>query len=1126
MKRKFRCAGCRQKYSIDKEISKMPSCPKCGGELGEIPVDDEKPSSRYETLRTVAKAIPWKPVAVAGAVIAVFVIVGIILNNRRREEPQPQPQVTQNTQPVEEEQPPGEDKTEPVFGTIPESAKEDFERCLKEHQFASAKRIVKNLLETGVPEEKLAAEFGRIVENCSNEVYDLNPEGKTPRELFDQVSTIRAYQDLSDLLPSQEMRVLHGYMDTRMKMAFERAVKQLRAKFETIETNVRKNNPPLDKVTAEIEDILRDFTCLIEISSEISELFDTRSSKILSIARVQFSSISEFEKLMAAKDYDRAAEMLCSLSESKGYATEEAFNKLMAKYLKQLAAGLIETKSVNTPEAQQRLKEIIAQLEEAQKSNKEMLETITSALSEYQNSPLTYTIRGGDEEFTATIASISGDIVFFKRGSENVPLSLTLIDPAVVGGILEKPKKRTPEEDFKVGLFYLQACDSDKAKAFFDAACKKNPKLKPMVPKIDEIAGKKPVRGAFTYREGMVCATYTKATGLTKDDFDLTACSIKAGDGFYLNASGKALAVFKAVPFLKNSCSMTLKLKDGKSRFEFGLMERDSKDSVKIVLGADTIQLIDGKTTKKFKRPQSTSFRLVYENGKLTLRDADRTTFSETVGILDNPAPFIGGSSSVKFTSVSFSGQCDKDWYAAKISPLEEALKFTVMHDITIPAPDPNGFKAYLVTRIEKPVLGLPLKFGIPPLSLKTDFLKEFDKFLDSGGSGFNMVDYTGGFVSKYGKLPHLVLYHAIALSYSFQVSQAQETFDEILQDWPNFAGARAQYAWFLARSRKDAEAEAEFKRAIEIDPLEPVCYALYAEYLAAFKQKYEEADKNIRIARSLDSSSKTIALVQDRISGYARGQKFGEPPVVVQSDSSRYIVRSYLTKEQTERYAKILEAARDYFESFTGLKAKIAEKPYITIFKNREQYLTYVEYLGTKEPFTTAGMFVPPNQLILFEMGAETFHTMIHEGFHHFLFICGPGRQIPLWVNEGTSEYVAGIEVDETTWKVKKSGGILRGRLYQAKQSAKNRKLNDFVKITNQEFYNPANAGNNYAQGWATVHYFCEYSSSKYRDVYVKCLRDTMSGSKWDDAFFGSFPDTQLQGMSPEYQTHVEGLN
>jgi tetratricopeptide (TPR) repeat protein len=76
-----------------------------------------------------------------------------------------------------------------------------------------------------------------------------------------------------------------------------------------------------------------------------------------------------------------------------------------------------------------------------------------------------------------------------------------------------------------------------------------------------------------------------------------------------------------------------------------------------------------------------------------------------------------------------------------------------------------------------------------------------------------------------------------------------------------NISSIHYTYAWFLTLTRKNDEAVAEMKKAVEIDPLNPYCTS-YLAWLYLFIGRYEEAIAEARKTLDLDPNYTTAFFV------------------------------------------------------------------------------------------------------------------------------------------------------------------------------------------------------------------------------------------------------------------------
>jgi uncharacterized protein DUF1570 len=136
---------------------------------------------------------------------------------------------------------------------------------------------------------------------------------------------------------------------------------------------------------------------------------------------------------------------------------------------------------------------------------------------------------------------------------------------------------------------------------------------------------------------------------------------------------------------------------------------------------------------------------------------------------------------------------------------------------------------------------------------------------------------------------------------------------------------------------------------------------------------------------------------------------------------------------------------------------------------------------------------------------------VMSHEAWHqYFHWACGSIIDFPAWCDEGIAEYFYSCYVGEDGKLVLGSPNDVRLETAQ-RLAASDRYVpfGEFVQYVQAEYY--ANAGANYAQGWAFTHFLNEhpgYKKKGYVRKFVKIFVDQHSVEKTVPRVFGRKPD------------------
>lgn len=134
----------------------------------------------------------------------------------------------------------------------------------------------------------------------------------------------------------------------------------------------------------------------------------------------------------------------------------------------------------------------------------------------------------------------------------------------------------------------------------------------------------------------------------------------------------------------------------------------------------------------------------------------------------------------------------------------------------------------------------------------------------------------------------------------------------------------------------------------------------------------------------------------------------------------------------------------------------------------------TYHSYGG---PPNTAGYWNSmARELVIYDDQKEggrrnTWFTMNHEAFHQYIFYFYGSIAPQSWYNEGTGDYYSGYTwktnryvLNKFEWRTDTIRDAVQKKIYTP--------LKDFVKLTQQQYYEPSKVHQNYAQGWSLIYF------------------------------------------------------
>jgi hypothetical protein len=149
----------------------------------------------------------------------------------------------------------------------------------------------------------------------------------------------------------------------------------------------------------------------------------------------------------------------------------------------------------------------------------------------------------------------------------------------------------------------------------------------------------------------------------------------------------------------------------------------------------------------------------------------------------------------------------------------------------------------------------------------------------------------------------------------------------------------------------------------------------------------------------------------------------------------------------------------------------ELASCSVVRLCKDAEQYYSYGGPRGTAGYWNNVA-----RELVIFDDSkvggkADTWCTMNHEAFHQYIYYFYGAISPQSWYNEGTGDFYSGY-----TWKsnryVLEKFDWRTGTIKEAVREKTFTPLKDFVRLTQQEYYEPSKVHVNYAQGWSLIYF------------------------------------------------------
>lgn len=836
---------------------------------------------------------------------------------------------------------------------------------------------------------------------------------------------------------------------------------------------------------------------------------------------------SQASSLISSNQFDDARKLLDPYTNDENPEVSrkatDLYNKASIGWVFDKTKKKLSERVSNNSKAKQELEKVKNQVNQARKDELALGEKIKKVLTEkYGSTPFEYSIKGEAPIMADKVLDYKDEIIVFQGANGKIPLSINLLDPLTVARMLTLAGASTAKEQYSLMKEYARGFDFESAKAAFEKAVAQDSSLDKFRPDFSNVLKKNSIKERITFRNGRLMVEF-------KGEVDgLKGASLTDKKSIKVSGSGEFVADFEKVKW--EGCSVFLFVSEAETKAEEIVCGvKSGGDFVKVYASKSGGKLEDASgRSEKFRCDAPKSIYLLLEGETARVLVNGAVVYDGKVLAVASPVPFFGakGGSEAAFSVVRIAGPAKGGWYDSTITPVETALEKEINKEFKIENKQDDDANYYESTLIDEVAEDLPIHIRDEEsggdLSFKKNSLsREIDGILKHSSDAANLVKSLDKMQKILGDYPLLLLYKAMAHFAAGERDKAAESYSKVSNEFGDFAEARAYYSQFLVQVRNYKAAKEQAEKALEIAPDCAVAHAEYANLQMRMK-KFDEALFSIEVAEQMAPQNGRIKSLKRLIRNVARGAFWSDREVQV--ETQHYYFRGDIEESRLKYYAQCLEGARGYYESWSKMAPDASlEKPTVMIFRSREGYDTYTEYMGTAEPMSV-GMFVPSvNQLMFYESGTETLNTMYHEGFHHFLSMFA--FFAPTWFNEGTAEYVSGIEVDPASKKIQKSGKPLYGRLQNLLYFiGEARDFDQFMKWSQGQYYTQ-NPFLNYAQGWAMVHFFMHYDNGKYADNYWRYFRVIFSGGRADDAFKAGFDGVDFIKMKQEWEQYVRNL-
>lgn len=247
--------------------------------------------------------------------------------------------------------------------------------------------------------------------------------------------------------------------------------------------------------------------------------------------------------------------------------------------------------------------------------------------------------------------------------------------------------------------------------------------------------------------------------------------------------------------------------------------------------------------------------------------------------------------------------------------------------------------------------------------------------------------------------------------------------------------------------------------------------------------------------------------------------------PALRTYDTPYYVLHTDLDADSVREVIRhITLMAEEYYARTRGFAGSVDERLPIYVFRRTEDYYAAGGLRGSAGVFTGRRLMAVAGEALT----PQTWHIIQHEGFHQFA-AAALGRGLPPWVNEGLAEYFGeGVFTGDAFYV----GFIPPARLARVKRGIRSgafRPLAELMQV-DQDIWNTElkfahhQAGNNYDEAWAMVHFLAEAHDGRYQDAFCDFLRSVSRGQPWERAWLRAFGN-DLGAFQQRWEEYWLGL-
>lgn len=373
----------------------------------------------------------------------------------------------------------------------------------------------------------------------------------------------------------------------------------------------------------------------------------------------------------------------------------------------------------------------------------------------------------------------------------------------------------------------------------------------------------------------------------------------------------------------------------------------------------------------------------------------------------------------------------------------------------------------------------------------------------------------------KDDKVPPLVLKYLRSYAYMVDGSYKKsiDLGEQVVAADPEFSDGRIVLGKSLLRLRRNADAEAQFRAVLQLQPMSAGTYCDLAMSLMR-QRKAPEARTVLGDATSRGLGNDYMQSMRRIIDRVIDGPKFGTSHTV---ETAHYRITSDIDERVCRDAGKVLEGALEFYCQMLGnVRDQFdGQKFQVYLFAGQKGYSRYLEGLDLSIPIHTAGLYSPElQQLLIWNLPEreDMLRTIRHEGFHQYFDQLV--TDMPIWLNEGLAEYV-----EVSRYKAgKPQAGIVRQSHVRALALVRSRgSIESFLKMTPRQFYGPT-AALNYSKSWALVRYL-RGGKPQVRAVFDRLVAALAAGKSRDEALEDALEGVDMKRLSDGFWASVDKL-